>query len=105
MTDEKKLEKLDKSMAYDGVFASADTLEEATALREIVAKHCPWPLIYELLDGTYEVGGLSKTGGRLNKEATDRIMEEIDELDIPEITIEEDFVEDNVVVSESVEIR
>jgi len=66
-------EKLDKTKAFDGVFCSAKNLEEAVELRDIVAKNCPWPLIYELHDGGYEVGGLSKSGGRLNKESVKQI--------------------------------
>lgn len=71
-------EKFDKSKTYDGVFAGCDTREEAEALNAIVEAHCPWPLIYELADGTFEVGGLSRSGGKLNKEASEQILKSIE---------------------------
>lgn len=61
----------------DQAFAATDTLEEACEVREIVKKYSPWPVIYELQDGTYEVGGLTVMGGRLNEKIVEKIGVEL----------------------------
>jgi hypothetical protein len=57
----------------DDVFVTADTLEEAMAVREIVLKHAKWPLIFERSDGKYDVGGLTKSGGKIRDEALEAL--------------------------------
>lgn len=60
------------------VFASASSLNEAMDLRNVVAKHCEWPIIYEHLNGTYEVGGLTRSGGRVSDETLHTIVEALE---------------------------
>jgi len=67
----------DTGPANDDVFATMDTFEEAEDVRDIVAKHSQWPLIFTWGSGSWGVGGLTRHGGKLPRETVEIIAEEI----------------------------
>lgn len=64
----------------DDVFAETDTMEEALTLRKVIMKYVPWPLIYtDGAESKFQVGGLTKFGGKLPKETVALVKEELKE--------------------------
>lgn len=70
----------------DDVFATADTLEEAMAVRKVILKHAKWPLIFERSDGKYDIGGLTKSGGKVRGEALEALRKDLIEFAKAEAT-------------------
>jgi hypothetical protein len=67
------------SIPNHDVFACASTLDEALLLRSVIALHCEWPLIYEHKNGSYEIGGLTKSGGKISDEVFFLIVEALED--------------------------